>query len=355
MASDGGWRDAVVSSILAAAPWKQLPDEEWDKEGLDRFVASVVAQLSDEQRAILELQMARWLNAADSEAAAPLAPRNVFLLARCLAGNDWDPDVAYPAARSAAAWREENAVGRWPRRLLSASHWPTQVGDDVADGDDVAVQVAASTSALWRAGWHGCDNSGRPMYIDRTVGMDYKGVYAANPEGGEDDLVHSALAEAERSLELYVRHCLIAEAAAAGDGADATVGGAAAGAADTAAGAAAPSDFAAYRRHVVLVDCSGLGRGVMSCVGAFKRVSAIAGANYPDTVHRLFIVNAPWIFSLVFKMVKPFIDPITVQKVQLLTLEELFDHVPRAAIPKSMGGTCCCSGSEHCAPCIGPR
>ena len=67
-------------------------------------------------------------------------------------------------------------------------------------------------------------------------------------------------------------------------------------------------------------------------------------------------MNAPWIFSLVFKMVKPFIDPVTVQKVRILgSVAELFEHVPRAAIPTSMGGSCCCGGSEHCAPCIGPR
>jgi hypothetical protein len=340
MAGDGE-RDAVVSAILAAAPWRQLPDEEWDEVGLDRFAASVVAQLSDEQRVILKSTMDRWLS-EEAEAVAPLPPRDVFLLARCLAGYDWDPDVAYPAARSAAAWRAESGVGRWPRRLLSASHWPSAAESPERSADaaeDDAVQVAASTSALWRAGWHGCDINGRPVYIDRTVGMDYNGVYAANAEGGEDDLVYSALAEAERSLELYVRHCLVAEAALAGGSA-----------------ATAPVKFAAYRRHVVIVDCSGLGRGVMSCVGAFKRVSAMAGANYPDTVHRLLVVNAPWIFSLVFKMVKPFIDPVTVQKVRMLgSVAELFEHVPRAAIPTSMGGSCCCGGSEHCAPCIGPR
>ena len=86
-----------------------------------------------------------------------------------------------------------------------------------------------------------------------------------------------------------------------------------------------------------------------------KRISSLAGANYPDTVHRLLVLNAPRFFGFIFRLVRPFIDPVTAAKVVMLgSVEELFEHVPRAAIPKAMGGSCCSGGSDHCAPCIGP-
>ena len=246
----------VCRAVLSASPWRRRPDDTWDESGLDRYVASIIAAMDPERAAIVAAIGERWA----AEDAAP-TPRIVFLIARCLNGCDWDVNEAYTAARAAYAWWNDNDVARWPRRLLTPVHWAADASSAApADGPtaDALPSTPLESARLWRAGWHGCDLDGRPLYIDRTVGMDYYGIYAAS-SSGEDDIVHFALAEAERMLELYVAHAEIVAAALSEE---------TGGAGGKEEGCGYVEGSALHRRHTVLVDCTGLGRGVMSCMGA---------------------------------------------------------------------------------------
>lgn len=48
-----------------------------------------------------------------------------------------------------------------------------------------------------------------------------------------------------------------------------------------------------------------------------KMVSGITQDNYPETMGRLFIVNAPMLFSALWSVVKGFLDEKTVKKISV--------------------------------------
>lgn len=72
----------------------------------------------------------------------------------------------------------------------------------------------------------------------------------------------------------------------------------------------------------------------------------IKGANayYPETAHKLFIVNAPFIFRSVWSVIAPFIHPVTKEKLKILggpskyLPEMLKEGIPKSQVPKFLGG-----------------
>jgi len=97
-------------------------------------------------------------------------------------------------------------------------------------------------------------------------------------------------------------------------------------------------------KHVMVMDCSGFS---MAHFGQQYRnlVKEVIGDEqhlFPETLYKLFIINAPLPFRMIWKILSTFIDPITVQKISVLGssfLDELKQVVPLDQIPKKYGGT----------------
>jgi hypothetical protein len=56
---------------------------------------------------------------------------------------------------------------------------------------------------------------------------------------------------------------------------------------------------------------------------------------------KFYVLNAPYGFSTVFSMIKPFLDPVTVEKIHILGRnyqEELLQQIPAENLPVSLGG-----------------
>lgn len=66
--------------------------------------------------------------------------------------------------------------------------------------------------------------------------------------------------------------------------------------------------------------------------------------HYPERLHRAFLVDAPWIFNAFFKMISPFIDPKTKEKIVFVKgtpaqrAKVLEEHFPLESIEKALGG-----------------
>eukprot|EP01083_Nonionella_stella_P002905 8307_1 len=95
----------------------------------------------------------------------------------------------------------------------------------------------------------------------------------------------------------------------------------------------------------VIVDLQGLGMAQMSSVAHdyLKRASEIDQEYYPDAMSQLFIINAPWIFTTMWKVIKLFLNERTKKKIKILGsnyLEEISKVIEVTQIPAFMGGKC---------------
>eukprot|EP00455_Lapot_gusevi_P027783 TRINITY_DN2950_c0_g1_i1.p1 TRINITY_DN2950_c0_g1~~TRINITY_DN2950_c0_g1_i1.p1 ORF type:complete len:205 (-),score=70.23 TRINITY_DN2950_c0_g1_i1:93-707(-) len=96
---------------------------------------------------------------------------------------------------------------------------------------------------------------------------------------------------------------------------------------------------------VQIFDLTGFGRRHMSK----KLVSYLAQGipteqkYYPDFLYRLFFVGAPWIFSALWNMIKPWVDKETQSKVVFLGKdykEKLLEYIDEDVLPTFLGGRC---------------
>lgn len=97
----------------------------------------------------------------------------------------------------------------------------------------------------------------------------------------------------------------------------------------------------------VIMDLKGLSLFHKQGVDTFKETSEIDKNRYPEILGQLFVVNAPWIFPVLYKLVKGFLDPKTRTKVHVLGSnfkEKLLEYIDEDSLPEEYGGKC------HCDP-----
>lgn len=74
-----------------------------------------------------------------------------------------------------------------------------------------------------------------------------------------------------------------------------------------------------------------------------KNVIVEMGNLYPESVHKMFFVNAPFVFRAIWGMITPWLHPMTKQKTYILgnPLKEFQKcGIPLSSIPKVLGGEC---------------
>jgi hypothetical protein len=74
----------------------------------------------------------------------------------------------------------------------------------------------------------------------------------------------------------------------------------------------------------------------------FQEFNSYSANNYPETLRRVFLINAPPIFTMSWKVAKKFLDPVTIKKIVILGNDykkELLSVIPAESLPKAYGGT----------------
>jgi hypothetical protein len=93
---------------------------------------------------------------------------------------------------------------------------------------------------------------------------------------------------------------------------------------------------------VVVFDMTGLNYSLDTrALNIFKRCIAIDERYYPERLKHFFVINAPWFFTAVWAIVRPWIDPVTREKFQILGsdfMSTLSKYVDADQIPSLMGG-----------------
>ncbi|XP_019087986.1 PREDICTED: LOW QUALITY PROTEIN: phosphatidylinositol/phosphatidylcholine transfer protein SFH11-like [Camelina sativa] len=168
-------------------------------------------------------------------------------------------------------------------------------------------------------GFHKVDKSGRPIYIERLGMVDLNAFLKATTV---DRYVNNHIKEQEKTLSLRYPACSIASG-----------------------------------KHVssttTILDVSGVGMSNFSkpARSLFMEIHKIDSNYYPETLHRLFVVNASSGFRMLWLALKTFLDPRTLAKVQVLGpnyLGELLEAVDPSNLPTFLGGNCTCTDHGGC-------
>ena len=79
-----------------------------------------------------------------------------------------------------------------------------------------------------------------------------------------------------------------------------------------------------------------------AAMNVFKRVLQIDANYYPETLHTHFLINAPSIFLVIWKVVNGWLDPVTQKKFHIIGTnyqDTLLKHIDPSQLPIEYGGT----------------
>ncbi|EEF39635.1 conserved hypothetical protein [Ricinus communis] len=83
-----------------------------------------------------------------------------------------------------------------------------------------------------------------------------------------------------------------------------------------------PSATKEYGRHIStcikILDMTGLRFSALNQIKLLTVISTVDDLNYPEKTETYYIVNAPYIFSACWKVVKPLLQERTRRKIQVL-------------------------------------
>jgi hypothetical protein len=96
-------------------------------------------------------------------------------------------------------------------------------------------------------------------------------------------------------------------------------------------------------KQIVVFNLANLSYSVdFNAMTTFKRTVAIDEAYYPERLQHFFMINAPWFFTAIWAMLKPFIDPVTSDKITIVGsdyLDTLREYIDDSQIPEDLGGS----------------
>ncbi|GAV78542.1 CRAL_TRIO domain-containing protein/CRAL_TRIO_N domain-containing protein [Cephalotus follicularis] len=168
-------------------------------------------------------------------------------------------------------------------------------------------------------GYHGVDRYGRPIYIERIGMVDLNVLQQVTTV---ERFVRHHVSEQERTLSLRFPACSIAA-----------------------------------KRHIAsttsILDVKGVGMPNFSKPARqiFMEIQRIDSSYYPETLNRLFIINAGSGFMMLWKVIKAFVDARTLAKVKVMGsnyLSNLVEVIDPSNLPSFLGGNCACSEYGCC-------
>ncbi|WFC97340.1 hypothetical protein MYAM1_000050 [Malassezia yamatoensis] len=92
-------------------------------------------------------------------------------------------------------------------------------------------------------------------------------------------------------------------------------------------------------KAVIVFDMAGFGLKNMDW-GCVMFILKCLEAYYPESLQRIYVHGAPWIFKGIWAALQPLIDPEVQEKIKFSTkASELEEYIPKSRLRKAMGGT----------------